>query len=193
MAEVDYIPDEFGWFKLSRRMIGSSRWVRGSPETVKLMVYMLERASSPQNPYPGDVIEVGETLATHTCLPREGVDRALSELLSDDLDSFGTKASGAFLEPLTNDGKVVGYRIVNFSRYNPGLIEGSAVRRKQSRERKARKAALKRWGKSICAYPRCGGVAEVKVGGTGLYYCLTHGLKGKTAILPAPDGLAPEI
>lgn len=187
MAEVDYIPDEFGWFKLSRRMIGSSRWVKGSPETVKLMVYMLERASAPQNPYPGDVIEVGETLATHTSLTREALERAIGELLSEDLDSFGAKANGAFLEALTNEGNVVGYRIVNFRRYNPGLVEGSAVRRKQSRQRKARKAALKRWGRSVCAFPQCGGVAEVKVGGTGLYYCLSHGLEAKKVPMPPPD------
>lgn len=146
--EVKYSPDEFGWFKVSRRLIGSSRWASSKHSTIKLMIYMLERASHPMNPYPGDVREVGQQLAWGAGLDISDYGEAISELLAADKESQSGKGNGAFLEELTCEGRVVGYRVLNFTEYNPGIVERGAVRLAEKRKERARHAANSRWNRT---------------------------------------------
>lgn len=175
MAELGYVPEEFGWFKVSRRFVASSRWTRGSPEAIKLMIYCLEQASRPNNPYPGHLVECGDVLAARCSLTREQCDRAVGELLGEDPDSFGGSRGGAFLEPLTSEGRLVGYKVINFERYNPGVVETSAIRKSQKRKSRASKAAIVRW-KKTCQFPECPRPAAVRIGGTGRFYCEEHAM-----------------
>jgi hypothetical protein len=149
VPEIEYTPNDYGWFKVSRRLVTSSRWFTCSPGAIKLLVYMLEQASNPMSPHPGDILQVGSSLAVAAGLPDEGeFNAALSDLLGPDEDSQSTKEKGAFVVPLTRNEKTVGYRIVNFDEYNPGVRERSEVMKKQRRRAAAKKAAAARWGKA---------------------------------------------
>jgi hypothetical protein len=151
VAEVTYDPESHGWFRLSRRLVSSSRWVKGSPAAVKLLVYLVERATNPMNPTPGDVLECGAVLAHNVAMSEELTAAALAELLGPDVDSRSKRAGGAVLEPLTMAGSVVGYRLVNFEEHNPGDMERGAARRAETRRRKAKAAAESRWSRARAA------------------------------------------
>lgn len=181
MAEVEYEPGLFGHFNVSRKLVSSSRWVRGSPAAIKLMVYMLERASNPMNPYPGDIRETGNALAHFSGMkdPPGLCEAALSELLAKDPESQGGKSGGAFLEELTSDGRLVGYRVLNFAEYNPEAMVRSIGKQKARAQRRAIRAACVRWDKP-CDYPECKGTPEFQVGER--YYCETHSETARTII-----------
>jgi hypothetical protein len=144
MAEVAYKPDDFGWFPLSRRLVASSIWF-GPAETLKVLIYMIERATNPMNPYPGDVIGCGEPLARSIGITEAELDQALNVLCGPDEASHSQANAGARLEPLTISGKVIGYRLINFGDYNDGAIERGAVKRKLRATERAKKAAQARW------------------------------------------------
>src|SRR5512135_3013198 len=101
MPEVPYEPDEHGWFRVSRKLVHSSRWFNGTPDAVKLMIFLLERASDPMNAWPGDVFMVGAPLAAGAAIPQKACDKAVMELMGEDPDSQSQKKRGAFIEPLT--------------------------------------------------------------------------------------------
>lgn len=151
MAEIPYTPDDHGWFPVSRRIVQSSRWVKGSPAAVKLLVYAIEKATNPLNPYPGDIYETGSVLAHNLSLSDEQAAAAVAELCGPDADSQSSKADGAVLEPLTREGRVVGYRLVNFEAHNPGAQERGEAARARRRSEKARAAAARRWAKAKAA------------------------------------------
>lgn len=147
MAEVKYTPDDYGWFPVSRRFVGSSRWSLSDPTTIKVMIYLLERASNPMNPYPGDVREGMTQIGFGACINPEECETALKDLLNPDVESQSGKSNGAFLEELTCDLRVVGYRILNFQEYNPAAVERGAAKLAERRSNAGRKAALARWSK----------------------------------------------
>jgi hypothetical protein len=148
MPEVPYDPSAEGFFKVSRRFTSSSRWFTCSPWAVKLMVYMLDWGSNPMNPHIGDVMQTGPALAAKAGIPHDHIDAAVKELLGEDRASQSQKKSGAFIEELTRQGKIVGFRILNFDEYNPGARERSERYKRIARQERAKKAAEARWSKA---------------------------------------------
>lgn len=134
--------DVLSWFRVARRITRSSFWIRASSDAVKMLLFVLEEAQDPTNPHPGEVRMVGAALAHAVALPRERSDAALQEMLGPDAESLSGALGGAVLEPLTEDGRVIGYRLVNFDAYNPGAIENGAQARARRRREKAMLAGL---------------------------------------------------
>ena len=130
-----------GWFKVSRRLLDSSRWYREEPQTIKLLVFLIAAAQDPLNDCPGTVL-IGETgLAMRTGLDVEYVRAALERLSQPDPESRSTEGDGATLERVPG-----GVRLVNFDVYHPGMVE-SAMQKQAARSEKARRAADARWAK----------------------------------------------
>lgn len=144
-AEEPTVGDE-GWFPVSRRIVRSSRWFREAPETIKLLFFVIEYATNPMNPVPGTILLGLSAVAAMSGLPAEKAEMALASLCAADSESRSKENNGAVLDRI--DG---GYRLVNFDMYNPGLIEKSAVKRKERRERAGRIAAQARWEKARAA------------------------------------------
>lgn len=152
--EVEYALEDLGWFPISRRFVGSSRWVQGSHLEVRLIVYLLERASHPMNPKPGDVMETIPTIARHNGVSEAEATEAMNKLLGPDEYSQSQEAEGAFIVPLTREGRIVGYRVVNFHKFNPYAQEKADLAKK--RRALARSAAMKRWHpESYCSTKKC--------------------------------------
>jgi hypothetical protein len=151
VAEIPYTPEEHGWFRVSRRLFQSSRAMSLSLAGFKLLVYFIERASAAVNPYPGDVLETGLVLAHNVGLTVEQTEAALAELCGPDPYSQSPVANGAVLEPLTRDGRIVGYRLINFEAHNPGALARAEAVRAVRRSEQARHAALKRWNRAKAA------------------------------------------
>lgn len=132
-----------GWFKVSRRLLDSSRWYREEPQVIKLLVFLIAQAQDPMNEEPGTV-RIGDTgLASRTGLPVEFVRQSIDRLCSPDPESRTVTydAEGRTLERVPG-----GVRLINFDLYHPGMVE-HAMAKKAARVEKARKAALARWGK----------------------------------------------
>jgi hypothetical protein len=151
LAEIEYDPQDEGWFPVSRRFTNSSRWIRSTPQAIKIMVYLLEKASNPMNPHIGDILETVPVIAAGTKLSEQEVTEAISDLCGPDECSQGQALNGAFLETLTRGGNVVGWRVVNFDLYNPGVRERSEKRKAEKRVAKAKNAASIRWEKAKSA------------------------------------------
>jgi hypothetical protein len=132
---------EEGWFKVSRRLLDSSRWYREEPATIKLLVFLIAAAQDPLNECPGTVL-IGDTgLAMRTGLTPEYVRAALDKLCEPDPESRSVEGDGATLERVPG-----GVRLINFDLYHPGMVEG-AMRKRAARTEKARRAALARWNR----------------------------------------------
>lgn len=133
-----------GWFKVSRRLLDSSRWYREEPQVIKLLVFLIAQAQDPLNENPGTVL-IGDTgLASRTGLPVEFVRSAIDRLCAPDPESRSVvyDPEGRTLERVPG-----GVRLINFDLYHPGMVE-SALAKKAARIDKARKAANARWGKT---------------------------------------------
>ena len=132
-----------GWFKVSRRLLDSSRWYREEPQVIKLLVFLIALAQDPLNENPGTVL-IGDTgLASRTGLPVAFVRDSIDRLCSPDPESRTVvyDAEGRTLERVPG-----GVRLINFDLYHPGMVE-SALAKKAARSEKARKAAQARWAK----------------------------------------------
>jgi len=132
-----------GWFKVSRRMLDSSRWFNEDSDTIKLLIFLIAEAQNPLNPIPGTVL-IGDTgVASRIGLPVEKVKAAMARLLGPDEESRtpGPDGLGRTLERIPG-----GVRICNHDLYHPGMIE-SAIAKKAIRVERARKAASARWAK----------------------------------------------
>jgi len=130
-----------GWFKVSRRLLDSSRWYREEPQVIKLLVFLIALAQDPLNDNPGTVL-IGDTgLASRTGLPVDFVRQSIDRLCSADPESRTVvyDAEGRTLERVPG-----GVRLINFDLYHPGMVE-SVLAKKAARSDKARKAALARW------------------------------------------------
>lgn len=135
---------EEGWFKVSRRLLDSSRWYREEPQTIKLLVFLVAQAQDPLNEEPGTV-RIGDTgLANRTGLTVEYVRKAIDRLASPDPESrsVGNDPEGRTLERVPG-----GVRLINFDLYHPGMVE-NAMYKKAARIEKARHAAIARWQKA---------------------------------------------
>jgi hypothetical protein len=133
-----------GWFKVSRRLLDSSRWFKEAPETIKLLLFLVAEAQNPLNDRPGTVL-IGDTgIASRTGLPLKSVKEAIDRLAGDDDESRtpGEDGAGRTLERVPG-----GVRLVNFDLYHPAMVE-NAMMKKAARIERARKAANARWGKS---------------------------------------------
>jgi hypothetical protein len=133
-----------GWFKVSRRLLDSSRWFTEDPQTIKLLVLLVALAQDPLNEEPGTV-RIGDTgLAMRTGLPLEVVRASIDRLAAPDPESRTVEhdPEGRTLERVPG-----GVRLINFDLYHPGMTE-NALYRKASRTEKARKAAIARWEKA---------------------------------------------
>ena len=133
-----------GWFKVSRRLLDSSRWYREDPQVIKLLVFLIAQAQDPLNDEPGTV-RIGDTgLASRTGLPVELVKQAIDRLCAPDPESrtITYDPEGRTLERVPG-----GVRLINFDLYHPGMVE-HAMAKKAARVEKARKAALARWAKA---------------------------------------------
>ena len=134
---------EEGWFKVSRRLLDSSRWYREEPQVIKLLVFLIALAQDPLNEEPGTV-RIGDTgLASRTGLPVEFVRDAIDRLCAPDPESRSVEndPEGKTIERVPG-----GVRLINFDLYHPGMVE-SAITKKALRVEKARKAAAARWDK----------------------------------------------
>lgn len=134
---------EEGWFKVSRRLLDSSRWFTEDPPTIKLLVLLVGLAQDPLNEEPGTV-RIGDTgLAMRTGLPVETVKHSIDRLCSPDPESRTVTydPEGRTLERVPG-----GVRLINFDLYHPGMVD-NAMTRKANRIERARKAALARWDK----------------------------------------------
>ena len=132
-----------GWFKVSRRMLDSSRWFKESPETIKLLLFLIAEAQNPLNENPGTV-RIGDTgIASRVGLPVEQVKEAIDRLAGPDDESRtpGDDGEGRTLERVPG-----GVRLCNFDLYHPAMVE-NAMAKKAARVERARNAALARWGK----------------------------------------------
>ncbi len=130
-----------GWFKVSRRLLDSSRWFREEPPTIKLLLFLIAAAQDPMNENPGTVL-IGDTgLAARTGLAVDYVRNAIDRLCAPDSESRTPAADGQTLERVPG-----GVKLVNFDLYHPGMVEG-AMTRKAARIERSRKAAAARWGK----------------------------------------------
>lgn len=133
---------ETGWFKVSKRLLDSSRWFREDPRTLKLLLFLIAQAQEPLNEEPGTV-RIGDTgLAARTGLEVDYVRAAIDRLCEHDPESrsLGEDGEGRTLERVPG-----GVRLINFDLYHPGMVE-SALVKKAARVEKARKAANARWG-----------------------------------------------
>lgn len=132
-----------GWFKVSRRLLDSSRWYREEPQVIKLLVFLIAQAQDPLNENPGTVL-IGDTgLASRTGLTVDFVRSSIDRLCAPDPESRSVvyDPEGRTLERVPG-----GVRLINFDLYHPGMVE-SALAKKAARIDKARKAANARWGK----------------------------------------------
>lgn len=130
-----------GWFKVSRRLLDSSRWFRESPETIKLLLFLVAEAQNPLNELPGTVL-IGDTgIASRTGLPVTTIKSAIDNLCGSDDESRtpGEDGAGRTLERVPG-----GVRLVNFDLYHPAMVE-NAMMKKAARSERARKAANARW------------------------------------------------
>lgn len=133
-----------GWFKVSRRLLDSSRWFKEDPPTIKLLLFLIAEAQNPLNERPG-VVLIGDTgIASRTGIPLKDVRASIDRLCGDDDESRtpGEDGKGRTLERVPG-----GVRLVNFDLYHPSMVE-HAMAKKAARIERARKAALARWGKS---------------------------------------------
>lgn len=132
-----------GWFKVSRRIFRSSRWYKGSPESIKVLLFLIGQAQDPLNPTPG-LVQMGETAIAHqTGLTVDAAAAALEWLCSPDAESRTRTDEGCTVMRL-EDGS--GFELVNFEPYHPGEREKAEARRE-----KARRAANARWGRHEAA------------------------------------------
>ncbi|MGE5747308.1 MAG: hypothetical protein ACM33U_08605 [Solirubrobacterales bacterium] len=130
-----------GWFKVSRRLLDSSRWFREEPATLKLLLFLVAAAQDPLNENPGTVL-IGETgLAARTGLSVDYVRTAIGRLCDPDPESRSVEGDGATLARVPG-----GVRLVNFDLYHPNMVE-DAMRKKAARSDKARRAAQARWAR----------------------------------------------
>ena len=132
-----------GWFKVSRRLLDSSRWYREEPEVIKLLVFLIALAQDPMNENPGTVL-IGDTgLASRTGLEVDFVRSAIDRLCSPDPESRSVEndPEGRTLERVPG-----GVRLINFDLYHPGMVE-HAIAKAAARSEKARKAANARWSR----------------------------------------------
>jgi len=138
------MPDyDDGWFKVSRRILDSSRWFIEDSDTIKLLIFLIAEAQNPLNPVPGTVL-IGDTgIASRIGLPVSKVKKAIEKLAGPDEESRtpGPDGLGRTMERIPG-----GVRICNHHLYHPGMLE-SANAKKAARVEKARKAAQARWGK----------------------------------------------
>lgn len=133
-----------GWFKVSRRLLDSSRWFMEDPQTIKLLVFLVALAQDPLNEEPGTV-RIGDTgLAQRTGLQIDFVRAAIDRLSSPDPESRTVTydPEGRTLERVPG-----GVRLINFDLYHPGMVE-NAMYKKAARTEKARKAATVRWDRA---------------------------------------------
>ena len=133
-----------GWFKVSRRLLDSSRWFKEEPATIKLLLFLIAEAQSPLNDTPGTV-RIGDTgIASRTGLAVEKVKAAIDRLASADDESRtpGEDSEGRTLERVPG-----GVRLSNFDLYHPAMVE-NAMAKKAARVERARKAAQARWEKA---------------------------------------------
>lgn len=132
-----------GWFKVSRRLLDSSRWFREDPATLKLLLFLIAEAQNPLNENPG-VVRIGDTgIASRTGIPVAQVKSAIDRLCGPDDESRtpGEDGEGRTLERVPG-----GVRLVNFDLYHPTMVD-YAMSRKAARIERARKAAAARWAK----------------------------------------------
>ena len=131
-----------GWFKVSRRLLDSSRWFKEAPETIKLLLFLVAEAQNPLNENPGTVL-IGDTgIASRTGLPPEKVKAAIDRLAGSDDESRtpGDDGAGRTLERVPG-----GVRLCNFDLYHPSMVE-TAFAKKAARIERARHASKARWG-----------------------------------------------
>jgi len=132
-----------GWFKVSRRLLDSSRWFREDPATLKLLLFLIAEAQNPLNENPG-VVRIGDTgIASRTGIPVATVKAAIDRLSGPDDESrtVGDDGEGRTLERVPG-----GVRLLNFDLYHPTMVE-HALAKKSVRIERARRAAAARWGK----------------------------------------------
>jgi len=134
---------EDGWFKVSRRLLDSSRWYVEEPAVIKLLLFLIGQAQDPLSPTPGTVL-IGDTgLAARTGLPIEVVSKAIDRLNAPDAESRpGNDPHGRTLERVSG-----GVRLLNFDLYQPGMVD-SVMARQAARSAKARRAAQARWNRT---------------------------------------------
>jgi hypothetical protein len=136
---------EDGWFKVSRRLLDSSRWFREEPETIKLLLFLIAEAQNPLNENPGTVL-IGDTgIASRTGLPVEKVKRAIDRLCETDEESRSPAEGGRTVERVPG-----GVKLLNFDLYHPSMVE-HALAKKAARRERARRAANARWEKTRAA------------------------------------------
>ncbi len=134
--------EDIGWFKVSRRILKSSRWWREPPATFKVLMFLLAEAQAIENPSPGEV-HMGPTAIAGACgLVVGDVEAALKALASHDLESQ-TRSDKRTIEELPDGG---GYRLVNYDTYHPGARKTRELSQIK-RTLRAKKAANARWGK----------------------------------------------
>jgi hypothetical protein len=131
-----------GWFKVSRRLLDSSRWFREDPATLKLLLFLIAEAQNPLNENPGTV-RIGDTgISSRIGVPVAQVKAAIDRLCGPDDESRtpGEDGVGRTLERVPG-----GVRLVNFDLYHPTMMENAMMKASARRER-ARNAARARWG-----------------------------------------------
>jgi hypothetical protein len=101
-----------GWFKVSRRITGSSLWAEHS-DVLKVWLYLLEQAQAGTSLKPGTVIISRPILASHCMLSLERLDFAIERLASPDPESRTLRKEGRRIEVLPN-----GFRLVNHGEYH---------------------------------------------------------------------------
>jgi hypothetical protein len=132
-----------GWFKVSRRMLDSSRWFREDPETIKMLLFLIAEAQNPLNENPGTV-RIGDTgIASRVGISVEHVKAAIDRLAGPDDESRtpGEDGEGRTLERVPG-----GVRLCNFDLYHPRMVE-NAMQKAAMRSERARNAANARWAK----------------------------------------------
>lgn len=138
-----------GWFKVSWRLLDSSRWFGEDSDTKVLMVFLAAKAQDPMNPNPGTVL-IGDTgLSARTGVSLAGIKASIDRLCLPDPESRTKEHEGRTLERVPG-----GVRWLNFDLYFPGLREKreSARAVRQARARKGGLAKAERDRAAMAAH-----------------------------------------
>jgi hypothetical protein len=127
------------FFPIDRDLLTSSMWATGSPEAIKLWVYMLLSA----NPRTGVVDDAAPALALRCGIPLDKTLVALDWLASPDTHSRSKNDDGRRIEPL-EDG---GYRLVNYMKRS--LKDHSTPRVQRFRQRKRAAETVERVSETV--------------------------------------------